>query len=154
MVDYVQANLPADMDNLAISGISYGAGISLLGPAREPRIKTAAALSGWGSLVDELYYRESPTGVHQAADRHGADYRQGRAGAVPDQQDLLNPETTGPGQRNHGVGIGSFTFVRGQCAERPPRTGIPEQELPGRHVHPEFEHEAVRPVARPGNACC
>ena len=95
VVDYVGANLPSDMNNLAISGISYGAGISLLGLAREPRIKTAAALSGWGSLVDELYYQDTP-------DLASTTLLVGTApitGKIPDELnqisvDLKNPDTT------------------------------------------------------------
>ena len=95
VVDYVGANLPSDMNNLAISGISYGAGISLLGLARDPRIKTSAALSGWGSLVDELYYQDTP-------DLASTTLLVGTApitGKIPDElnqisADLKNPDTT------------------------------------------------------------
>ncbi|ARU55042.1 acyl esterase [Oleiphilus messinensis] len=60
IVDWLQANTAADMDNIGISGISYGSGISLMGLAHEPRIKTAVAMSTWGSLQDSLYNQESP----------------------------------------------------------------------------------------------
>lgn len=58
--DWMSANLPMDTNNVGISGISYGAGISLLGAAREPRIKTVAAFSGWSNLEDELYPQDTP----------------------------------------------------------------------------------------------
>ena len=58
-VDWLSANVPTDASNIAISGISYGAGISLLGLAREPRIKTAVALSGRSNLEDQLYFQET-----------------------------------------------------------------------------------------------
>ncbi|MDM0088598.1 MULTISPECIES: CocE/NonD family hydrolase [unclassified Variovorax] len=57
VIDWLLANAPVDVDNIAASGISYGAGLSMLAMARDPRIKTAAALSGWGSMADELYPR-------------------------------------------------------------------------------------------------
>jgi len=59
IVDWLDANTQADISNIGISGMSYGAGLSLLGLAHEPRIKTAAALSGWGSLPDALYGGDS-----------------------------------------------------------------------------------------------
>ncbi|APR86993.1 Methionine ABC transporter ATP-binding protein [Minicystis rosea] len=59
IVDWLDANTPVDMANIGISGMSYGAGLSLLGLAHETRIKTAASLSGWGSLPDALYGGES-----------------------------------------------------------------------------------------------
>ncbi|MBB5019549.1 putative acyl esterase [Chitinivorax tropicus] len=54
-LDWLQAHAPVDMKNVGISGISYGSGISLIALAQEPRLKTAAALSTWGNLEDELY---------------------------------------------------------------------------------------------------
>ncbi|MCO7227500.1 CocE/NonD family hydrolase [Pleionea sp. CnH1-48] len=60
LVDWLDAYTDADMNNIGISGISYGSGISLMGLAREPRIKTAVAMSTWGSLIDSLYQHETP----------------------------------------------------------------------------------------------
>jgi predicted acyl esterase len=60
-VDWLLAHAPVDAANIGISGISYGAGISLLGLAHEPRIKTAVAMSGWGSLARSIYGGESPS---------------------------------------------------------------------------------------------
>lgn len=65
-VDWALANAPADPDRLAVSGISYGAGLSLLALAQDPRLKTAAALSGWGDLVDQLYPAQSPNATWSA----------------------------------------------------------------------------------------
>lgn len=59
-IDWVIANTPVDKDNIGISGISYGAGISLLGLAHDERIKTAAAMSVWGDLITSLYGNETP----------------------------------------------------------------------------------------------
>jgi putative CocE/NonD family hydrolase len=60
VIDWLSVQTPADMANVALSGISYGSGISLLALAHDPRVKTVAALSTWGSLPDELYFAETP----------------------------------------------------------------------------------------------
>ncbi len=60
-IDWLQANTPVDMNNIGSAGMSYGAGISLLGLANEPRIKTVASMSGWGSLNRALYEQETPS---------------------------------------------------------------------------------------------
>ncbi|MDZ4728225.1 MAG: CocE/NonD family hydrolase [Leptospira sp.] len=59
IIDYLQANAPIN-SKIALSGISYGAGIALLGLSKEPRITTAVAMSGWGSLPDSLYGNQTP----------------------------------------------------------------------------------------------
>ncbi|PJZ40142.1 esterase [Leptospira kmetyi] len=60
IVDWLLANTQADVANIGISGISYGAGISLIGVSFEPRIKTAVAMSGWGDLKRSLYGNDTP----------------------------------------------------------------------------------------------
>jgi predicted acyl esterase len=55
VIDWALANTPANPDAIGISGISYGAGTSLLAAARDPRIKAVAALSGWADLQASLY---------------------------------------------------------------------------------------------------
>ena len=59
VIDWALANTAADPDRIGLTGISYGAGISLLGAAFDHRVKTVAALSGWGDLVDSLYSDET-----------------------------------------------------------------------------------------------
>lgn len=59
-LDWLQANTPVDPQNMAASGISYGAGLSLIALAQDARLKTAVALSGWATLTDELYAAGSP----------------------------------------------------------------------------------------------
>ena len=59
-LDWLALNTPADMNRVALSGISYGSGISLLALAADARVKTVAALSTWGKLGDELYGAETP----------------------------------------------------------------------------------------------
>lgn len=58
-VDYLVQKTPSD-GNIGSAGISYGAGISLLGMANDPRVKTVAAMSGWASLSEALYMGETP----------------------------------------------------------------------------------------------
>ena len=60
VIDWLQANTLVDVNNIGISGISYGSGISLMGLAKEPRVKTAVAMSTWGSLTESLYQHQTP----------------------------------------------------------------------------------------------
>jgi predicted acyl esterase len=55
VVDWTIANTSADPAHIGAAGISYGAGISLLGSAADPRIRAVAAMSGWTDLVYSLY---------------------------------------------------------------------------------------------------
>mgnify|MGYP002150960966 CR=1 FL=1 len=60
IVDWLEAKTDTDMNNIGISGMSYGAGLSLAGLALEPRLKTAVAMSAWGSVEQILYAQETP----------------------------------------------------------------------------------------------
>lgn len=60
VVDWLITNAPVDPDRIGASGISYGAGIALLGAAHDERIRAVTALSGWGSLVEALYAQQTP----------------------------------------------------------------------------------------------
>ena len=55
VIDWALAHTPANPNAIGASGISYGAGISLLAAERDPRIKAVAALSGWADLEASLY---------------------------------------------------------------------------------------------------
>ncbi|MEV6300680.1 CocE/NonD family hydrolase [Actinoplanes sp. NPDC051861] len=55
VVDWTIANTAADPARIGAAGISYGAGISLLGAAFDPRIRVVGVLSGWTDLVYSLY---------------------------------------------------------------------------------------------------
>ncbi|CAM2069879.1 Prolyl oligopeptidase family serine peptidase [Sulfidibacter corallicola] len=59
-VDWLEDHTPVDAANIGISGISYGGGISLLGLAQEPRLKTAVAMSSWADLRESLFANETP----------------------------------------------------------------------------------------------
>ncbi|GAB7105491.1 CocE/NonD family hydrolase [Streptomyces phaeofaciens JCM 4814] len=55
VVDWALAHTPADPRHIGMAGVSYGAGISLLAAAHDPRVRAVAALSGWGDLIDSIY---------------------------------------------------------------------------------------------------
>ncbi|MDR6977705.1 putative acyl esterase [Streptomyces sp. 3330] len=55
VVDWALANTPSDPAHVGMAGVSYGAGISLLAAAHDPRVKAVASLSGWGDLIDSIY---------------------------------------------------------------------------------------------------
>ncbi len=55
VIDWALANANADPSRIGMAGISYGAGISLLAAAAEPRIKAVVSMSGWTDLAASLY---------------------------------------------------------------------------------------------------
>ncbi len=59
LIDWLDNNTEADINNIGMAGVSYGGGLSLLSAAYEPRIKTVVSLSGWGDLEKALYGDES-----------------------------------------------------------------------------------------------
>lgn len=61
VIDWALAHTPSRADAIGASGISYGAGTSLLAAERDPRIRAVAALSGWGDLVSSLYPNQTPS---------------------------------------------------------------------------------------------
>lgn len=59
-IDWLLAETPADSGRIGLAGISYGAGLSMLGAAADPRVKAVAAMSGWGQLIDQMYGNAVP----------------------------------------------------------------------------------------------
>ncbi|MFD7626506.1 CocE/NonD family hydrolase [Streptomyces sp. NPDC059851] len=55
VIDWALAHTPADAGRIGVGGVSYGAGISLLASAHDPRITTVVALSGWADLIESIY---------------------------------------------------------------------------------------------------
>lgn len=60
VLDWTLAQTPADPARVGAAGISYGAGLSLLALGNEPRLRTAVALSGWATLIDQMYRNQVP----------------------------------------------------------------------------------------------
>ncbi|MDF3287658.1 CocE/NonD family hydrolase [Streptomyces silvisoli] len=55
VIDWTLAHTPADPRRIGMTGLSLGAGMSLMGAAFDPRVKAVAAMSAWGDLVNALY---------------------------------------------------------------------------------------------------
>ncbi|QKV91923.1 alpha/beta fold hydrolase [Streptomyces sp. NA02950] len=55
VIDWALAHTGADPDRIGLAGVSYGAGISLLASAFDPRVKAVVAMSGWADLVGSIY---------------------------------------------------------------------------------------------------
>ncbi|MFD9571167.1 CocE/NonD family hydrolase [Streptomyces sp. NPDC059982] len=86
VIDWALATTPADPARIGLGGVSYGAGISLLASAHDPRVKAVVALSGWANLIDSIY--SGRTQHLQAAGLLGAaGYLTGRPG--PELQQIL-----------------------------------------------------------------
>ncbi|MFI1717451.1 alpha/beta fold hydrolase [Streptomyces litmocidini] len=86
VIDWALANTPADPDHVGMAGVSYGAGISLLAAAHDPRVKAVAALSGWADLIDSIYSGRTQH-LQAAALLGGAGYLTGRPG--PELRQIL-----------------------------------------------------------------
>jgi len=59
VIDWADEHTPADTDKVAAVVSSYGAGVSLLASAQDPRIKAVGALSGWADLIASLNPNET-----------------------------------------------------------------------------------------------
>lgn len=86
VIDWALANTPADAAHIGTGGVSYGAGISLLASASDPRIKAVVALSGWADLIESIYSGRTQH-LQAAALLGGAGFLTGRPG--PELQQIL-----------------------------------------------------------------
>ncbi|APE24915.1 MULTISPECIES: alpha/beta fold hydrolase [Streptomyces] len=86
VIDWALAHTAADPANIGMAGVSYGAGISLLAAAHDPRIKAVAALSGWADLIESIYSGRTQH-LQAAALLGGAGYLTGRPG--PELKQIL-----------------------------------------------------------------
>ncbi|MEU4076286.1 acyl esterase [Streptomyces venezuelae] len=86
VIDWALAHTAADPANIGMAGVSYGAGISLLAAAHDPRIKAVAALSGWADLIESIYSGRTQH-LQAAALLGGAGYLTGRPG--PELKEIL-----------------------------------------------------------------
>jgi predicted acyl esterase len=55
VISWLLGHTPADPAEVGVGGISYGAGLSLLAAAQDPRIKAVASMSAWTDLDYSLY---------------------------------------------------------------------------------------------------
>lgn len=86
VIDWALAHSPADADRIGLGGVSYGAGISLLASAHDPRIKAVVAMSGWADLIESIYSGRTQH-LQAAAMLGAAGYLTGRPG--PELQSIL-----------------------------------------------------------------
>lgn len=86
VIDWALAHTDADPAHIGMAGVSYGAGISLLAAAHDPRIKAVAALSGWADLIESIYSGRTQH-LQAAALLGGAGYLTGRPG--PELKQIL-----------------------------------------------------------------
>jgi predicted acyl esterase len=61
VIDWALANTPSNPNEIGVSGISYGAGTSLLAAENDPRIKAVASMSTWADLVASLDANQTPS---------------------------------------------------------------------------------------------
>ncbi|MDI3286871.1 CocE/NonD family hydrolase [Polyangium sp. 15x6] len=54
VIDWLLTNTPTDPARIGVGGISYGAGLSLLGAAFDARIRAVASMSGWTDLPSSM----------------------------------------------------------------------------------------------------
>jgi predicted acyl esterase len=59
VINWTLANTPADSTRLGAAGVSYGAGMALIGAAFDSRIRAVAALSCWTDLTYSLYSNQT-----------------------------------------------------------------------------------------------
>ncbi len=55
VIDWTLAHTPADPHRIGMAGVSYGAGLGLMGAAHDRRIRAVVALSGWADLIGSIY---------------------------------------------------------------------------------------------------
>ncbi len=61
VITWLTRHKPINAKHIALSGISYGAGLSLLGAEHDRRISAVIAMSGWSNLLNTLYFNETPS---------------------------------------------------------------------------------------------
>ncbi|MBE1160537.1 X-Pro dipeptidyl-peptidase [Dyella sp. 7MK23] len=61
VIDWALSNTPSNPQAIGVSGISYGAGTSLLAAEHDTRIKAVASMSTWADLVASLDANQTPS---------------------------------------------------------------------------------------------
>ncbi|MCG8313596.1 MAG: hypothetical protein MI976_10300 [Pseudomonadales bacterium] len=59
-ISYALDNYPIQEEAIALGGVSYGAGISLLAGLQDERVDAILSFSGWGSLIESLWGGNTP----------------------------------------------------------------------------------------------
>ncbi|MGK5638159.1 CocE/NonD family hydrolase [Streptomyces sp. URMC 126] len=79
LLDWSLVHTTGDAGHIGMMGVSYGAALSLLGAAADPRVRAVGALSGWTDLTDVLRSNGNPNpnglGYTLNGALHGADRR-------------------------------------------------------------------------------
>ncbi|MFN2562369.1 MAG: alpha/beta fold hydrolase, partial [Jatrophihabitans sp.] len=93
VINWALTHTRADGAHIGMLGISYGAGVSLLAAAAQPRIKAVVAMSGWGDLGQAL----APNGTANVVTLHLLldGYRSKRGALSPDLQRLADSLSSG-----------------------------------------------------------
>lgn len=93
VIDWALAHTRADRARIGMLGISYGAGISLLAAAEQPRIKAVVAMSGWADLGQAL----APNGTADIVTLHLLldGYRSSTGALSPELQRLADSLSSG-----------------------------------------------------------
>ncbi|GGO92612.1 hypothetical protein GCM10012280_43210 [Wenjunlia tyrosinilytica] len=60
VIDWALAETPADRDRIGMVGVSYGAGLCVMGAAFDKRVKAVAAMSGWADLSGSIFSGRTP----------------------------------------------------------------------------------------------
>ncbi|PRW63593.1 CocE/NonD family hydrolase [Actinopolyspora mortivallis] len=84
VIDWAVSHTSAGAENVGMAGISYGAGISVLTAAEDPRVDAVAAMSGWADLAASLYPNDTVSagaaelllGIGHVTGRFGEDLRE------------------------------------------------------------------------------
>ncbi|GLQ95834.1 alpha/beta hydrolase family protein [Dyella mobilis] len=61
VITWALNNTPSNPNEIGVSGISYGAGTSLLAAEHDPRIKAVASMSTWADLLASLDANQTPS---------------------------------------------------------------------------------------------
>jgi predicted acyl esterase len=80
VIDWALANTNADPTRIGSSGISYGGGLSILGAAHDPRVKSAAAMSCWIDLAQSFLGNGESVRKEAARVLEGSAYITGEVG--------------------------------------------------------------------------
>ena len=124
LVDYLVAQPEVDANNIGMTGVSLGGGMTLMAAAHEPRIKTVVSFSGWTNILDSMYGGwpdDTANGQGQAT------LRSAWAGILIFAGDLIgNLDPTVAEMRDRLAGNYELDLVADWAAERSVETFIDE----------------------------